>query len=155
MSAQTQCRWEPNEGGVKCPDCGAWRTKRIRRVCRPAMPGRTSRGEERPTSPKHPSPLAHRSSILRLAWRYLVAQVRERIFAKFTALPQAVIDERLAICKACPQYDATRHRCKLCGCCGGSGQSKWLNKLALAIEACPDDPPRWGRYEKGLRRWLG
>lgn len=149
--ATEQCKWGPCEGGgVKCPVCGAWRTKRIRRVCRPGMAGRTSRSEERPTAPKSASP--PRSSILRLAWRYLIAQVRERIVAKWHALPQRVIDERLAICKACPHYAAARHRCKLCGCCGGSGQSKWLNKLALASEECPDNPPRWGKYEAGLRR---
>jgi hypothetical protein len=51
-----------------------------------------------------------------------------------------------------PKY--RKHRCKLCGCCSGPSQKKWLNKLALASEECPVRPPRWGRYEEGLRRWL-
>lgn len=62
-----------------------------------------------------------------------------------------MIDQRLAICEACPQYDAERHRCQLCGCCSGPSQKKWLNKVALATEECPDRPPRWGRYEVGLQ----
>lgn len=44
------------------------------------------------------------------------------------------IDERLAICQACPQF-ADDH-CRVCGCpCVEANQL--LNKLALASETCP------------------
>jgi hypothetical protein len=46
--------------------------------------------------------------------------------------------ERLAICQACPLYDAVRKRCVRCGC-------KTTAKLRMASESCPHpDGPRWG-----------
>lgn len=44
------------------------------------------------------------------------------------------IDERLAICQACPQF--VDDHCRVCGCpCVESNQLR--NKLALASETCP------------------
>src|SRR5690606_11293209 len=90
---------------------------------------------------KRKGEVAARHSVITLAWRYLVAQLRERWITHAGPLPQRVIDQKLANCKACPQYDETRHSCKLCGCCSGPIQKKWLNKLALATDECPDKPP--------------
>ena len=150
------CKWEPSDSGVKCGVCGAWRPKSVRRVCRLGSPGRIKsdppRELQRPTKKEAPS--GTRQSVFQLAWHYLVAQLRERLVAKAGPLPQRVIDQRLEICKACPHYDAQRHRCKLCGCCSGPSQKKWLNKLALATEECPDRPPRWEKYEAGLRSFI-
>ena len=47
---------------------------------------------------------------------------------------QAEIDERLAICQACPHL--VDNHCRVCGCpCVETNQL--INKLALATEACP------------------
>jgi hypothetical protein len=47
---------------------------------------------------------------------------------------QAEIDERLAICQACPHF--VDNHCQVCGCpCVETNQL--INKLALATEACP------------------
>jgi hypothetical protein len=47
----------------------------------------------------------------------------------------AVVDQRRAICAACPRWDASTARCRLCGC-------KTEAKIRSAAESCPDDPPR-------------
>lgn len=56
---------------------------------------------------------------------------------------QEQIDERLAICQACPLYNAAKELCTKCGCsCGG--KKTFLNKLAWADSVCPHpDGPRW------------
>ena len=47
---------------------------------------------------------------------------------------QAEIDERLAICQACPNF--VDNHCRVCGCaCVETNQL--INKLALATEECP------------------
>jgi uncharacterized protein (DUF885 family) len=47
---------------------------------------------------------------------------------------QQEIEERLAICQACPQF--IDNHCRVCGCpCIETNQL--MNKLALASEACP------------------
>lgn len=56
-------------------------------------------------------------------------------------VPEEVLQERQAACESCPKYDACARRCRLCGC--------WTQtKQRLATEACPDNPPRWGVWEK-------
>lgn len=59
-------------------------------------------------------------------------------------VPAPIYYHRLEICQACPHNGEAPHgmRCKKCGC-GGM-------KLELATEACPDNPSRWGRWEKPL-----
>jgi hypothetical protein len=58
----------------------------------------------------------------------------------FTAGLKTVSDteqtRRLAICRACPEFDAEPGRCRQCGCIG-----RW--KTRLATEHCPLDPPKW------------
>jgi hypothetical protein len=46
--------------------------------------------------------------------------------------------ERQAACDSCPNL--VNSRCRLCGC-------QYKLKIALASEACPDDPSRWGAVE--------
>lgn len=77
-----QCRWTPLDGGFKCEACGAWRPKMVRRVCRPGAPGRTKSDPPRGVAPSKKKVKATRHSIFKLAWRYIVAQVRERLVAK-------------------------------------------------------------------------
>lgn len=51
-------------------------------------------------------------------------------------VPDAVLAERKRLCVACPQFDEAAGRCRLCGC--------WTDqKLRLATERCPIEPPRW------------
>jgi hypothetical protein len=57
-------------------------------------------------------------------------------------VPDEEYARRLEVCRACPQYDQGRRRCRLCGCYTEL-------KLRLATEQCPDDPPRWLRVETG------
>lgn len=59
---------------------------------------------------------------------------------------QSQIDERLAICKACPLYNQEAEICthEKCGC-GVGRQQKFLNKLAWADQECPDG--RWKRLD--------
>ena len=51
--------------------------------------------------------------------------------------PPEVIAERMATCKACPEW--RNGKCGLCGC-GLKAKTAW------AGEQCPADPPRWERY---------
>jgi hypothetical protein len=44
---------------------------------------------------------------------------------------------RLAICGACPFFNAPQRRCTKCGCFEPV-------KVYAAVAMCPDDPPRWG-----------
>lgn len=48
-----------------------------------------------------------------------------------------VANERLAICKSCPEYRSWTGQCKLCGCF-----MKEKTKLPNAF--CPMNPPKWG-----------
>lgn len=58
----------------------------------------------------------------------------------------ARVKELLAICQACP-FMATRKNgekwCGKCGCPVNNSPDARRNKLAMATEACPLDPPRW------------
>jgi hypothetical protein len=49
---------------------------------------------------------------------------------------KAEYERRLAICKACDQYDAKTKRCKKCGC-------QTQVKLRMATERCPLPEPKW------------
>jgi hypothetical protein len=55
-------------------------------------------------------------------------------------VPAEALEERRAICAACPNFDAAAGRCRLCGCYTAA-------KLRTATEQCPDDPPRWTKWE--------
>ncbi len=54
--------------------------------------------------------------------------------AGFPRRDQAEIDQRLAICQACPNLK--NDHCTLCGC-ACSEKNQLINKLALATEKCP------------------
>lgn len=54
------------------------------------------------------------------------------------------IAERLAICQACPLFDAVKEHCTKCGCPANRNANAMRNKLAMATESCPHpDGPRW------------
>ena len=55
---------------------------------------------------------------------------------------QERIDAILAAnCEPCEHFSGTA--CKLCGCRINKSPEAWRNKLAMATEACPLDPPKW------------
>lgn len=58
-----------------------------------------------------------------------------------------VILERLAMCRACDQFDQVKETCKLCGC-GCSASAVFVNKLAHASSGCADlVNPKWGAVQ--------
>lgn len=70
------------------------------------------------------------------------------------ALPIEKVDAttakiRLAVCKGCPEYDAGRDKCGICGCFMEikTGAKTHFNpdKLRVEITHCPDG--RWGDLE--------
>lgn len=60
---------------------------------------------------------------------------------------QSRVNELLAICEACPYLagrGTDRKHCGKCGCpVNGRVDEPTKNKLAMATERCPLDPPRW------------
>lgn len=54
---------------------------------------------------------------------------------------------RIDICQQCPRLVAGH--CELCGCnCQRENTVKFMNKLAHRDAACPDSPPRWGKFQE-------
>jgi len=51
----------------------------------------------------------------------------------------AIAEERLNICKACPNYQVTK-TCSICHCF-------MPGKVKLSNASCPDSPPRWTKVE--------
>lgn len=60
---------------------------------------------------------------------------------------QERVNELLQICRTCPFLTADEKRGAYCGKCGcpinGKVDNPTENKLAMATERCPLDPPRW------------
>lgn len=93
---------------------------------------------------KHGNQSPSRPSLVRKAWTYATA------VAKWTAAGNPVrsqqrINEILAICQACPMFADTKGRthCRLCGCSLSAAPDGLNNKIAMATESCPLDPPKW------------
>lgn len=81
-------------------------------------------------------PLSNSSPpILILGWNFASAITRWTL-AGMPRRTQAEIDERLAICQACP-FLVDNH-CNRCGCACVE-QNQLINKLALATEKCPEN----------------
>jgi hypothetical protein len=89
---------------------------------------REYRGDAHPA--EYPSLAAQAGSALAAAGRVAAALIR----GEPVRVAPEVLEERRAICAACPHHDAARDRCRKCGC-GGL-------KLELATERCPE-----GRWE--------
>jgi hypothetical protein len=59
---------------------------------------------------------------------------------------QQRVNELLAICKVCPYMSTAKGGATYCGKCGcpiNDGMDAMKNKLAMATEACPLNPPLW------------
>lgn len=82
-------------------------------------------------------------SLLRMAWRYTKAISRWR-GAGAPLRAQTEIDETLAICRRCEFFvERQKPFCAICGCQLNNLRSGLANKIAMATEHCPLDPPRW------------
>jgi hypothetical protein len=46
-------------------------------------------------------------------------------------------------CEPCTHRETQRSICLLCGCRVSATASPAMNKIAMATESCPDDPPYW------------
>jgi hypothetical protein len=86
-----------------------------------------------PTAGLHAPPPPGPSLLIR-GWNFAAAMARWTL-AGMPRRTQAEIDERLAICQACP-YLQNDH-CEKCGCACVE-QNRLMNKLTLATERCPD-----------------
>jgi hypothetical protein len=54
----------------------------------------------------------------------------------------AVQAQRMAICRACPEFEPTAPACRRCGC-GTVVKGGLELKLSWASSECPLNPPRW------------
>jgi hypothetical protein len=81
-------------------------------------------------------------SALKMAANYGTALARWTLAGRPTR-SQSRINELLAICHACEFFDRPRGRCLKCGCPVNDRPEAGRNKLAMATESCPDEPPRW------------
>ena len=57
-------------------------------------------------------------------------------------------DERVreifdTLCRPCTHFDAKRQTCRLCGCYVRRSGTAFTNKLKMATERCPLNPPKW------------
>lgn len=64
-----------------------------------------------------------------------VKAAAKHVIAGMPTVSEAKFQERLAICRACPAYDAANHACKRCGCNAGKGL---LDKLRWSGSVCPE-----------------
>lgn len=77
----------------------------------------------------------HAPGLLEQAARFAGA-VAHHVVSGMPEAPPEVVEARLAICRACPHFDAEKVRCRQCGC-----RLRW--KVEWADASCPLDPPRW------------
>ena len=81
------------------------------------------------TLPEYPPLAQQAANALIAAGRFVKSGLK--------TVDDAEYERRLAICKACDQYDAEKKRCRICGC-------KTQIKLRMASEHCPIQPePKW------------
>jgi hypothetical protein len=87
------------------------------------------------TSPDQPLAIEEATpSLLIRGWNFAAAMTRWTL-AGMPRRTQAEIDERLAICQACPHLH--NNHCIKCGCACVE-QNRLMNKLALSTEKCPE-----------------
>lgn len=83
-------------------------------------------------------------SLARQVWNYSKA-VAKWIAAGSPTRSQREIDAALAICQTCEHYaEKKKPHCRLCGCQLNAAPDGLVNKIAMATERCPLNPPKWG-----------
>lgn len=97
-------------------------------------PHRPDRVIEEPAPAEYPSLAKMAGHLAGAVGRAAVAAVK----GQAVTVPREEFERRMSICRACPEWDADRSRCRRCGCTQG--------KQHLAREQCPLDAPRWGRW---------
>jgi hypothetical protein len=114
----SDCQWDES---LKCIHCGYQaRKSNTRRMCG-----------------VNPSP-----TTIEKVSRYAAA-IAKWIAAGRPTRSQEQIDAILAThCGPCEHFK--NEACNQCGCKVNKHHAAWRNKLAMATEACPLDPPKWG-----------
>lgn len=109
---------------LRCVHCG-WQSPRpnVRRECRS------------PDAGSLPSIFARVSKWSQAVAKWLAA-------GRPTRTDEQVAD-LLKICRECEKYDHDHQRCNLCGCKASKSSYATTNKLRMATEACPLNPPKW------------
>lgn len=115
------------------------------------------------TGEPYPPELIHRvcgivikqPPLYRRAWSFAKAWARYWWNGR-PATSEHLREQRLAICKACDNYKDGG--CLKCGCPVADKRKFLADKLSMATERCPLNPPKWGRVELapslGIRSWL-
>lgn len=75
-------------------------------------------------------------SLLKRATNYAIA-LGKHILNGGTEVSEKVYNERIAICRACPLFDAISGLCSSCGC-------PIEKKCRFPTEKCPLPEPKWG-----------
>lgn len=78
--------------------------------------------------------------LLRRGASFLTAVARWKAAGSPVRSPER-IEEILAICQACEHFQ--RSRCNKCGCAVNKSPNGLRNKIAMATERCPLQPPKW------------
>lgn len=123
---------QPNTRGV-CEQCGRRVRAGVRTSCRAHVPTASVRRD-----PGAPVGLVHQ------AWSYARAVAAWKLAGSPTR-DAAEIDRVFAICEVCHHFapNSKRPHCKLCGCSLSRAPDGLRNKIAMATESCPLDPPQW------------
>ncbi len=120
------CQFVADHGPWRCLECGHRLRKPFRRPpprnCRPGLaipqPGR--RGRKRRFG--------------KAAWRWIKAGGPTRPLEEVARIYDT-------LCRPCPDFDADRLECSLCGCRLSRGGKALRNKIVMATEHCRKD--RW------------
>lgn len=136
------CRF--NDDGI-CTECGVPRSAGAIRNC-PAKPWKHRVGARvvMQQPPRQPAKKAVEPGKVRQVASYGKSVAKWELAGRPTR-SQEEIERALAICKSCPLYRGNdgRPRCGLCGCSINSLRNGLKNKIAMATEHCPLDPPKW------------
>lgn len=76
------------------------------------------------------------------ASKYVLAVLKWRKAGKPVRTDAEVLRILETICKPCEHFNP-KGKCNLCGCRLNIKQSGYVNKIRMATEGCPADPPLW------------
>lgn len=124
-----------------CDTCGAPYTGGWQNC--PSPRNRNSKTRVTFISPPQATPVPKEPSLAKKAWDYCKAVAAWKL-AGSPRRSEEEVQRIFAICQACEHFiDEGRPHCGICGCGCGEGSNPMTNKIAMATEVCPDDPPRW------------
>jgi len=79
----------------------------------------------------------------RQAWNYTKAVARWIAAGRPVRSDSRVQEIFETLCQPCEHFDAEHQSCRLCGCRVRKSGSAFANKLRMATERCPMQPPKW------------